>query len=65
VFGVADNCNAIKFNSKVWHYDNSTSAYLQDNMPPGATGRVTLDEPYRTAIIDGTIYEYNPATKAY
>jgi hypothetical protein len=34
-------------------------------MPPGATGRVTLDEPYRTAIIDGTIYEYNPATKAY
>ncbi len=55
-FGVADNCQAIKFNGKVWHYDNSLKTYVQDVMPEGNTGFVTLDEPYRTAIIGGSIY---------
>jgi len=42
-FGVGDNCYAIKFNKKVWHYNSSATAYVQDTMPVGATGSVTLD----------------------
>jgi hypothetical protein len=34
-------------------------------MPAGTTSSVVLDETYRTAIIGGTIYEYNSTAKSY
>ncbi len=55
-FAVADNCDGIKFNNKIYHYNSTAGTYLPDTMPVGATGFISLDEPFRTAIIGGTIY---------
>ena len=61
VYGVSDSCTGIRLDSKVYHWDSGSTAFVEDTPVPAlAWVNSAFPADYSYMVADAGIYRYFP-----